>query len=307
MTMKAPSHLKKRSTRSGFIVFILLAIGIGFVYLDNTWSAVEKVSFNGERAMAWVEQQCAYGYRITGSDANMKTAEMISDELDALGWNVRYQEFPYMDTTVRNVLAWRGEGKAILLGAHYDTRRTADAENSATPVMGANDGASGVAVLLELARVIEVEHIDKLVYLAFFDAEDNGRLDGWDWIVGSSYMASHWGENGEPPLQSAIIVDMIGDKDLTVYMEQNSDSDLTQQIWKTANLLGYSDKIIPHIKYAIIDDHIPFLQIGVPAIDIIDFDYPYWHTTQDTPDKVTPESLEVVGKTLETWLESQGK
>ena len=116
--------------------------------------------------------------------------------------------------------------KPSLIGAHYDTRRSADAEDPTKPVLGANDGASGVAVLLELARVIDVNWSGQSIYLAFFDAEDNGRLDGWDWIVGSSYMAAHWGENGEKPLQNAIIVDMIGDSDLNIYMEQNSDPDL---------------------------------------------------------------------------------
>lgn len=303
--MKFTTTLKKHLLWSGLVVFLVVATGIGIYTQTYKGPAENNASFDGERAKAWVDQQCAYGYRITGSDANMQTAEMISDELSRLGWHVRYQEFPYMGITVRNVLAWQGEGDAILIGAHYDTRRVADAENSSIPVTGANDGASGVAVLLELARVVDTRRIGKLVYLAFFDAEDNGRLDGWDWIIGSSYMAAHWGENGENPLQSAIIIDMIGDQDLNVYMEQNSDPALSQEIWDTANLLGFADEMIPQIKYSILDDHIPFVRMNVPAVDIIDFDYPYWHTTQDTPDKVTPASLEVVGKTLETWLESQ--
>ncbi|MDF1514226.1 MAG: M28 family peptidase, partial [Anaerolineae bacterium] len=206
-----------------------------------------------------------------------------------------------MNTQVRNILAWKGQGPALLLGAHYDTRRSADQEDPSHMVMGANDGASGVAVLLELARVLNIDKTGNLVYLAFFDAEDNGRIDGWDGIVGSRYMVAHWGEREEEPLQQAVIIDMIGDTDLSVYMEKNSDPVLMQEIWQTAGALGYGSYIIPQYKYAIIDDHIPFMDAGVAAVVIIDFDYPYWHTTQDTPDKVSVDSLHIIGSTLQSW------
>ena len=99
-----------------------------------------------------------------------------------------------------------------------------------------------------------------------------------------------------------ILVDMIGDTNLTVYWERNSDQRLNNQIWDIANRLGYSDIFIPVYKHKIIDDHIPFLEANIPAIDIIDFDYPYWHTVNDTPDKVSPRSLGIVGEVLLTWL-----
>lgn len=261
-------------------------------------------AFDGARAMEWVIRQCDLGYRITGTQANLAAGDMILEELDSLGWQTTEQTFIYRDTPVRNLLAWRGEGPAVMLGAHYDTRRSADMEDSSVPVLGANDGASGVAVLLELARVLDWSRIDNTVYLAFFDAEDNGNLDGWDWIVGSSYMAAHWGEQGEPPLEAVIVIDMIGDADLQVYYERHSDRQLSEQIWGIAGRLGYGNRIIPEYRYAIIDDHLPFLQRGFPAIVMIDFDYPYWHTTQDTPDKVSPESLAVIGHTLKEWLEA---
>jgi glutaminyl-peptide cyclotransferase len=95
---------------------------------------------------------------------------------------------------------------------------------------------------------------------------------------------------------------MIGDKDLNVYQERNSDPELTRQIWSQANSLGYSDRIIPQVKYAILDDHIPFRDAGIPAVDMIDFDYPYWHTRGDTADKVSADSLKVIGDTLTAWL-----
>ena len=262
-------------------------------------------TFTGDLAYTWVMRQCDFGYRITGTEPHRQTGDMIIAELRDLGWDVREQTFSYMDVTARNILAWRGEGQAVLLGAHYDTRRAADEEDPSQPVMGANDGASGVAVLLELARALDWETVDKRVYLAFFDVEDNGRLNGWDWIVGSTYMAEHWEEADEAPLQAMILVDMIGDADQQVYYERNSHPDLSRALWDVAAALGYNDRIIPKYKYAMLDDHIPFARKGVPAVDIIDFDYPYWHTTQDTPDKVSPESLETIGRTLEVWLEQE--
>jgi hypothetical protein len=302
---------KHRYSKYLFLSVILLASATLLVFSTRHNHPFSNIGldqqFDGAQAMNWVEEQCALGYRITGSVANMRTAKLITTTLEAYGWQTSIQEFTYLDTPVRNLLAWKGDGNAIMLGAHYDTRRIADAENSSVPVLGANDGASGVAVLLELARVIEINKVDRRVYLAFFDAEDNGRLDDWDWIVGSSYMAAHWGEKKEPPLEQVIIVDMIGDKDLNIYWERHSDITLSKQIWRTAHDLGHDDVFIPEMKYSIYDDHIPFIQMGIPAIDIIDFDYPYWHTTEDTLDKVSSESLYAVGSTLETWLENPQK
>ena len=260
--------------------------------------------FDGERAYEWVLKQCALGYRITGSEANRQAGDLILAELQAQGWTTTEQTFTYRDTPVRNLLAWRGDGaQAVMVGAHYDTRRSADMEDPSVPVLGANDGASGVAVLLELARVLDWRAPNTRVYLAFFDAEDNGRLDGWDWIVGSTYMAAYWGEAGEPPLQAMVLVDMVGDADQQLYYEGHSDQALRETLWALAAELGYGDRFIPQERYTILDDHVPFLKRGIPAVDIIDFDYPYWHTTQDTPDKVSAASLEAVGRTLQVWLE----
>ncbi|MBN1877079.1 MAG: M28 family peptidase [Anaerolineae bacterium] len=260
-------------------------------------------TFTGEFAYTWVVRQCDLGPRVTGTEASRQAGDLFIAELQALGWEVLEQTFTYKETPVRNILAWKGEGEAVLLGAHYDSRRVADQEDTALPVMGANDGASGVAVLLELARALDWETVHQQVYLGFFDAEDNGHLDGWDWIIGSSYMAEHWGEAGESPLTAMILVDMIGDADQQVYYEQNSHPTLSHELWEVAAQLGYAERIIAQYKYAMLDDHIPFARQGIPAVDMIDFDYPYWHTTQDTADKVSAESLEAVGRTLEVWLE----
>lgn len=225
----------------------------------------------------------------------------MKDELEAAGWQVEIQTSESLGHPIENLVARRNaDPPQIILGAHYDTRMYADADpdpaQHGNVVPGANDGASGVAVLLELARSLPEETVP--VWLVFFDAEDNGRIEGWDWILGSREFV----KNNPVQPRAVVIVDMIGDADLNIYKERNSNPDLTDEIWAVAKELGYESKFIPEYKHSMIDDHTPFLEAGIPAIDIIDFDYPYWHTIQDTPDKVSAESLQAVGETLRAWI-----
>jgi Zn-dependent M28 family amino/carboxypeptidase len=132
----------------------------------------------------------------------------------------------------------------------------------------------------------------------FTDAEDNGRIPGWDWILGARYFVSTM----QIRPKAIVVVDMIGDSDLNIYRELNSDPEITSQIWDVARSLGYEEYFINEPKHNVIDDHIPFVEAGIPAVDIIDIEYPYWHTTQDTLDKVSPNSLAVVGETLLQWI-----
>ncbi|HWQ05360.1 MAG TPA: M28 family peptidase [Longilinea sp.] len=228
----------------------------------------------------------------------------LESELEKAGWIVEVQELEYQGQPVRNVIAKKGSGEPwIILGAHYDSRLIADQDKdpalNTLPVPGANDGASGVAVLLELARVLPDEvGKAKQIWLVFFDSEDQGNLEGWDWIYGSRAFVDQL--IGKP--NAMILVDMIGDADLNIYQEQNSDPELTEQIWQTAAGLGFQEQFIQKTKFRMLDDHIPFIQKGIPAVDLIDFDYPYWHTSQDTADKVSASSLEIVGKTILAWL-----
>lgn len=265
--------------------------------------------FSGERALKDVVTQVGFGPRTPGSEAHARTVDWIKTTLEAEGWQVEIQESVYMGQTVGNILAWIGSGDpVVVLGAHYDTRIYADHDpdpaNQTQPVPGANDGASGVAVLLELGRVLperlaQQEDHQGQIWLAFFDAEDNGRIAGWDWIMGSRRFVEQMTEKPE----AVVIVDMIGDADLNAYIERNSDIEIRDQIWRIAYGLGYGEQFIYEIKYSMTDDHTPFLEAGIPAVDIIDFDYPYWHTVADTPDKVSAASLQAVGHTLVTWIE----
>jgi Zn-dependent M28 family amino/carboxypeptidase len=137
--------------------------------------------------------------------------------------------------------------------------------------------------------------------LVFFDSEDQGNLPGWDWILGSTVYA----ESLQVTPEAVVVIDMIGDADLNIYREVSSDATLKNEIWQTAADLGYSKQFINVEKYSMEDDHTPFLKKGIHAIDIIDFDYPYWHTTADTEDKVSSTSLQIVGNVLLTWLASK--
>jgi Zn-dependent M28 family amino/carboxypeptidase len=280
-------------------------LGLAAFLTRSNWQALlTRVPFDGATAFTHIDAQLAFGPRLPGALALTAASRYIRDHLQANGWHVEFQDFTYKETPVRNIIAKAnvGRGPIILLGAHYDSRRRADQDrdNPEAPVPGANDGASGVAVLLELGRSLDLETVPNEIWLAFFDAEDNGNLDGWEWLVGSTYMA----QNLTVKPAQMILVDMIGDADQQIYFEQGSNPDLSATIWAVADELGYGDYIIPEPKYHMVDDHVPFLMRGIPAIDIIDFDYPYWHTTQDTADKVSVSSLERVGRTLETYLEN---
>ncbi|GAB4501039.1 MAG: M28 family peptidase [Anaerolineales bacterium] len=256
--------------------------------------------FDGARAYADVVAQVNFGARVPGSAASAQARDYFTTQLTAAGWTVSALPGVSMGHDFINLTAKRGnQPPEILLLAHYDSRMAADNDpnpaNHKKPVPGANDGASGVAVLLELARVLPAE---TPVALLLVDAEDQGNLPGWDWILGSSEFAAQMSDRP----RAVILLDMIGDADLTIYQERNSDPALTASLWAVAKRLGYESIFIPESKYRVIDDHLPFLEKGLPAVDLIDLDYPYWHTLADTPDKVSAASLQVVGEVLLTWI-----
>ncbi|MEW6401079.1 MAG: M28 family peptidase [Chloroflexota bacterium] len=286
------------------IIGVILILVIGWYLASFQTEEPGPVPFDGQRALADVQTQVDFGPRIPGTEGHEQVRGWMRAELESAGWTVEVQETEALGHPVFNIIAKRGdELPRIILGAHYDTRMYADHDadpNKWTkPVMGANDGASGVAVLLEIARALPEDSVP--IWLVFFDTEDNGRIDGWDWILGSRAFV----ENLDFKPEAAVIVDMIGDADLNIYLEGNSDPTLRDEIWQTAAELGYEEVFIPQVKHHMLDDHTPFLEAGIPAVDIIDFDYPYWHTTQDTPDKVSAESLKTVGDTLLKWIESK--
>lgn len=263
-------------------------------------------SFDAQRAYADVQTQVAFGSRVSGTEGHAKIRTWMREQLEGAGWQVETQDSKPLGHSIQNLIAKKSDAPPqIILGAHFDTRIFSDEDPNPAQQMnyvpGANDGASGVAVLLELARSLPEDTVP--LWLVFFDAEDNWNIEGWDGELGSRAFV----ESLTARPQAVVIVDMIGDADLNIYKEHNSNAEITDQIWGIAKSLGYENKFIPEYKYSMIDDHTPFLQAGIPAVDIIDFDYPYWHTVQDTADKVSAESLQAVGETLRAWVMQQSR
>lgn len=287
---------------------VYIAVGLILALAAGVWGYTQfspsnlHTRFDGQRAYQDVQYQENLGPRIPGSQAHAQTIDWISTQLKQNDWEVQIIEGTFNGLVAKNILAKRGSGPIVMLGAHYDTRRFADQDPDTSkhnqPVPGANDGASGVAVLTELARTLP-KNLDKEIWLVFFDLEDQGGIQGRDFIEGSTVFAGTLTQKPE----AVVIVDMIGDADLNIHYEHNSSKPLMTEIWDTAGGLGYAKSFIPTFKYSMLDDHTPFLNAGIPAVDIIDFDYPYWHTTTDTADKVSTQSLLAVGNTLWTWLQ----
>ncbi|MGB9302049.1 MAG: M28 family peptidase, partial [Anaerolineae bacterium] len=235
------------------LVLLLLAIaaaaegcaGSGPVAVGEERSA-ENRSFDGERAYQYALDQCEIGPRPPGTEAGWATGDYIITQLEASGWQVDTEEFEYRGVRLRNIVGKLGQGPVVILGAHYDTRPVADRdrEHANQPIIGGNDGASGVAVLLELADVLAPEELEHEVWLAFFDGEDSGNLQGWPFCVGSSHMAAHLAVNPA----YVIVVDMVGDTKQELYYEGNSDVALRRRLWDIAAELGY-EEFVPEVRH----------------------------------------------------------
>ena len=285
-----------------------LLLGIFLLSLLVSCDKQKLPTFDGESAFSYLKAQCDFGPRIPGSKAHEKCKNYIVDVLESQGAKVTLQTFTASirnkEYDFTNIIGsfYPEKKRRIFIGAHWDSRLWADKDQEETlwnePVMGANDAASGVAVLLELAKIFSEYEPSYGVDLLFFDAEDSGEYDvNKTWCLGSHYFVDKY--DGTKP-EYVIIVDMIGDTDLNILIEsfsyRNSPA-LVNTIWDIAKKLGIKEFTTKMINF-IYDDHYPFLEAGYEAVVIIDLDYPYWHTTHDTPDKCSPQSLEKIGKVL---------
>ncbi len=270
----------------------------------------KEMEFDSTRAYRYLNEQCAFGPRNTGTDAHAQAIRYFTTHFKSLGIPLQTQEFVHTDmqsgapVPLTNLIA-TVKGKdakraPILFCAHWDSRPRADQESNAAlrdrPILGANDGASGVAVLLELANLLSRKPPAQTVFLVLFDGEDYGREGNIDeYFLGARYFAEHL------PVKEfdyALLLDMIGDTDLHLPIEQNSaarNPALVKSIWDRATALGLS-AFTKTPGPSVLDDHMPLLAKGIRAVDIIDFDYPAWHTLGDTPDKCSAYSLGMTGR-----------
>ncbi len=254
---------------------------------------------SGASALNFTRRAVEFGPRPPGTAANTALQNYIIAELKKDGCEVIEDSFvantPKGKIAMKNIIAkFPGKsGKAIALTGHFDTKLLPG------KFVGADDGGSSTGLLLELARVFARQpRVDDL-YLAFFDGEEAfGEWSASDSLYGSKHLAERWGKDGTLKRIKALInLDMIGDKNLNIPQETNGDASLRRLVWSMAASLGYKAYFTDQ-QIGEDDDHMPFVRAGVPAIDVIDVDYTPWHTDGDTMDKISAQSLEIVGTVI---------
>ena len=275
-----------------------------------------KPDFNGDRAFGYLVKQCDFGPRNPGSRGHTNTLNYLLSEMRVFADSVKVQQFTHLDDgsgvslNLTNIIASFkvSDSNRVLIAAHWDTRPRSDQDQVPSkrnqPLLGANDGASGVAVLLELANVFSENPPPIGVDLVLFDGEDFGEEGDYDmYFLGSRHFAKNF--TGQKPMW-AIIIDMVGDAELELPIERYSferNKKLVEKVWDAAEKAGapqFKRRLGSYVK----DDHLMLHEYaGIDAIDIIDFDYVrgginLWHTSLDTPEMCSPASLAAVGRTL---------
>ncbi|MFL2968273.1 MAG: M28 family peptidase [Candidatus Poseidoniaceae archaeon] len=282
-----------------------------------------QLSFDGDIANQSVQFQTDLGPRLPGSAASSELRESIKSNMS--GWHITESTHHVNGMVLTNLFAtWnKGAGSTVMFAAHYDTRHKGDLDWNESmrdkPIDGANDGASGVAVLIELARHIPSMNLTHEVTLFFTDGEDQGEYsNASSWILGARAWADNLTISEADKIESFILVDMIGDSDLTLRKTNPGNTSLWN---RTENKIRYLDEVCNYGEStyfdfeeydSIIDDHVPADELGIPAIDIIDTRYGegasflggHWHTHNDTADKVSADSLQKIGYILESGLKT---
>jgi len=284
---------------------------VSFVQVGSLRAADTKIweEFSGDKALAHVQRLVDFGPRPAGSKAIEKSRDYIEDQLRRSGWQVTRQAFS--DDTPRgkiqfvNLIAqFSARGKAaspwFLLCSHYDTKMF-----DTIRFVGANDGGSSTGLLLELARVMG-QHPDlaRKIELVFFDGEEAyEQFSEKDGLYGSHYFAREL--QGPRQFRGGLLFDMIGDRSLGITLPSDSPAEMARDIFATAEALKLRN-YFTYLGRELIDDHAPLNAIGIPTLDIIDFDYPWWHTADDTMDKISAQSLQTVGSVALYYLAEIG-
>ena len=299
-----------------------------FVSTSLMWSSASALSaaekpptgtLDADRAYDYLVEICRLGPRMSGSAGMEKQQELLAKHFSKHKAQVRFQPFdashPLTGNPVRMnnlIVTWNPDAtERILLACHYDTRPRPDRDPNPQVAargtfLGANDGASGVALFMELAHHMSDLKSNYGVDFVFFDGEELIFNERGRYFLGSEHFATEYRDH--PPQHRyhyGVLVDMIADKRLTIYQEANSlryAPQLTADLWETARRAGVRE-FIARKKHEVRDDHLPLNEIArIPTCDIIDFDYPHWHTARDTPTACSGASLAKVGKVLWIWL-----
>jgi glutaminyl-peptide cyclotransferase len=296
------SPLQNSKTPSLLLALVLI------VCACQSRAAEPKVweELSGEKAFAHVQRLVDFGPRPAGSKALEKSRDYIEDQLRRSGWEVTRQAFsddgPQGRIQFVNLIAqFPGQGKAppsFLLCSHYDTKMF-----DAIRFVGANDGGSSTGLLLELARVIgQHPNLARKIELVFFDGEEAFvRFSETDGLYGSRYFAKQLQSGGTKQFRAGILFDMVGDRSLGITLPSDSPPEMARGIFAAAEALK-SRSYFTYLDRGMTDDHRPLNDIGIPTIDVIDFDFPWWHTADDTIDKISAQSLQTVGSVALYYL-----
>jgi glutaminyl-peptide cyclotransferase len=276
---------------------------------DSAVRMADRPAFDGASAFQLLERQVAFGPRVPGSPGHAAQLQWMREHLREHADTVIEQPFTHTTAAgqtlqLTNLFArFRPEAEQrILLLAHWDTRPFADQDpnpaNRQLPVPGANDGASGVAVLLALAEIFRRQPPPIGVDLLFTDGEDFGPDTG-DMFLGARHFAANLPAGYRP--MYGVLLDMVGDRNPRFPIEGYSHQyapDVARRVWEVARQLGYADVFPPVVGSQVQDDHVPLNQAGILTINIIDFEYPYWHTVEDVPINTSAETLRIVGEVV---------
>lgn len=328
------------TSRTGLRLPLPVLATVGSVFLVSPTTKGEKAvtdraepsvadRFDGDRAYEYLTRVCSIGPRVSGTEGMQAQQRLLLGHFQQLGAEARLERFRYPrhPLTKRPVelanlfVEWRPEARQrILFCAHYDTRPLPDRDPDPWQrkngvFLGANDGGSGVAVLMEMGHHVAALPEGLGLDFVLFDAEELVYTERDQYFLGSLRFAQQYKQN-PPPYRyvAGVLLDMVGDKQLSVYQEANSTRTratraLVKEVWGTAKELGV-DEFIPTVLYEVKDDHLPLNAAGIPTINVIDFVYPsrwksYWHTTQDAPANCSGESLGKVGRVMLRWLEKK--
>jgi glutaminyl-peptide cyclotransferase len=324
---------------SVLIVFLLVAAG-GALMLLHPWSTkaestkieadkfgedrpgADPVPFDAKRAMGYLEQVCKIGPRISATDGMAKQQELLKKHFEDKGAKVTFQKFTARQRDrepvemANMIISWQPDKpRRVILCSHYDTRPIADQEPQQKkwhePFISANDGGSGVALLMELANHMKDQKTNVGVDFVLFDGEEYIFKQGDAYFFGSQQFASEYakGQNKKdaPTYVGAILLDMVGGKKAKFPIEQNSwsmASGLVRDVWKiAAEQKCTAFRPDEFSKFAVEDDHLALNKVRIPAVDIIDFDYEHWHRLSDLPENCSGESLEQVAKVVSVWIQ----